>query len=126
MFLFRSLGLAILVSATFLHGDAMAASIVAPLHWSADQVQLVSGCGIGAHRGPGYNCPRVFPRAHPRVYEKRYVRHRHHNYRKSYRRRRIVRSKPYVKEFHIPLFGPQCGLGYDISCIFDVCWRRCW
>ena len=49
MFFFRSLGLAILVSAMVFHGHATAASIIAPLPSSVPQFQFVNGCGIGVH-----------------------------------------------------------------------------
>lgn len=126
MVFFRSLGLAILVSATVFHGRATAASVIAPLPSGAPQVQFVNGCGIGVRRGPGNDCQRVYPPA-PR---KRHVYRRGHyrKYRKGYHRGKVAGAQPYVGFYRIPhlFFGRQCGLGYDISCLPGICWRRCW
>lgn len=125
MVVVRSLGLAILLSATVFHGRAAAAHLAAPLPAGAPQFQLVSGCGLGVRRGPGYDCPRVYPRVHGKRHAYRRGGYRPH--RKDHRRGKVARSQPYDGFYRIPhLFGRRCGFGYDISCILDICWRRCW
>jgi hypothetical protein len=125
MFFFRSLGLAILVSAMMFHGRATAASIIARLPSSVPQFQFVNGCGIGVHRGPYNDCLPIYPP----VYRKRYVYPRgyYQGYREGYYQGDIVRLQPYASYYRTPyLFGRDCGLGYDISCFLGICWRRCW
>jgi hypothetical protein len=125
MFSYRSLGLAILVSAMALQVRTADANIIAPLSSGVPQFQLVSGCGLGVNRGPYNDCSPVYLSVHRKrhAHDRGYYR----GYREGYYQGYVDRVYPYVSYYREPyVFGRECGLGYDIVSTFGTLWRRCW
>ena len=125
----RSVGL-VLAAMIALAAHPAAASPISYPSVLPPPIQLVGGCGLGVGQGPGHECSPAPPPG--------WAHHRRGYYR-GYRDGYVagladgapayVHSYyPYVRPYYHQqfLFGHACGLGYDVSCAFGICWRRCW